>query len=113
MIREWLVHKGLEAEFERVFGSDGSWVKLLKSAEGYLGTRLEKQEYRGFYRVRDSWRSHVDFERFREQRQEALKGFHQMLEAAGLIVSMFEIGAYYGSSIDDEDQGPDESLTPA
>lgn len=41
-VRVWQydVAEGLEADFERVYGSDGDWARLFAASGGYLGTEL-------------------------------------------------------------------------
>ena len=42
LVRVWRyqVAPGREAEFERVYGSDGDWARVFARSEGFLGTRL-------------------------------------------------------------------------
>lgn len=42
---EFQVKKGSEAEFERLYGSDGPWVKLFQNDEGYIKTELLQNMY--------------------------------------------------------------------
>jgi heme-degrading monooxygenase HmoA len=42
LVRVWQydVVPGCEADFEREYGADGSWARLFRASDGYLGTEL-------------------------------------------------------------------------
>ena len=55
-----------EAVFERVYGAEGEWVRLFRSARGYLGTELFRSSATaGRYVTIDDWASLTAYEAFR------------------------------------------------
>jgi hypothetical protein len=95
---------GRQADLEAIFGPDGIWRELLGRAEGYTGTEMwcEPSTERR-YRVRDFWRSHREFEVFRERFVAEVERFHALLIGEG-IVSKFEVvGTYYDERGDGDD----------
>jgi heme-degrading monooxygenase HmoA len=47
-----------DAEFERVYGSDGEWAQFFEQGPGYIGTELLRDvENPGRYFVIDRWES--------------------------------------------------------
>jgi heme-degrading monooxygenase HmoA len=107
-MREFVVKAGCEREFELVFGPDGVWPGLLQPrAEGYLGTELQKDSLaeRG-YKVRDFWKSHLDFEAFRELYQPDVEQFRKWLAGKNLVEKEKLLGSFYMDEPDgDEDAG--------
>lgn len=65
----YLVREECITEFVREYGPDGAWVKLFRSAMGYLGTELlqDRENPRRFVTI-DRWESREAFETFRTQR---------------------------------------------
>src|SRR2546423_7925812 len=62
----------LRDEFEKAYGPNGDWVGLFRSAEGYLKTELHcDPENAGRYITLDFWRSHAQYEAFKEQAKSA------------------------------------------
>ena len=54
------------AAFERAYGSDGEWVRLFRSARGYLGTELFRSVGTpGRYLTVDDWESLAAYDIFR------------------------------------------------
>ena len=101
-----------EAEFEKIYGPEGSWQQVLRSAEGFLLTELRyesvvERRYLGF----DHWRSHEEFEAFREQQQGRLEEFQQQVAEQGLIESEILLGSFYLEQDGPEDEG--SGLVPA
>jgi hypothetical protein len=95
---------GRQADLEVVFGPGGIWSELLRRAAGYVGTEswCESSTERR-YRVRDFWRSHREFEVFRERFAAEVERFHSLLASEG-IVSKFEVvGTYYDERGDGDD----------
>ncbi len=89
---------------EVVFGPGALWRELLSRAEGFTGTEIwcESLAERR-YRVRDFWRSHREFEMFRERFVAEVERFHSLLMSEG-IVSKFEVvGTYYDERGDGDD----------
>ena len=65
IIWEYQVKADRSAEFEKIYGENGVWVKLFKNGSGYLGTELlldSRQLPR--YLTIDRWASEVDYETF-------------------------------------------------
>jgi hypothetical protein len=102
--RRFWVGDERQADFEVVFGLGGIWKELLSRARGYLGTGIERESPEGRYRVRDFWKSHVNFEVFREQFVVECEKFNRLILAEGLIQKQQLVGEYYldeGSDGDD------------
>lgn len=60
------------AEFERVYGAAGDWVKLFGRASGHRATHLLTEDGDGGrYLTIDEWDSREAFERFRSDHGEA------------------------------------------
>lgn len=58
-------------EFERIYGSNGGWVALFRTAPGYRSTQLLTEHGdSGLYLTIDEWDSREDYERFRSARAE-------------------------------------------
>ncbi len=52
--------------FERVYGTDGDWVRLFRTARGYLGTELFRSVGTpGRYLTVDDWESLAAYDIFR------------------------------------------------
>jgi heme-degrading monooxygenase HmoA len=63
---------GREAEFERAYGSSGDWVRLFRTAPGYLGSELWKDTAgSGAYLTIDRWNSEAAYHAFRQDAGEA------------------------------------------
>jgi heme-degrading monooxygenase HmoA len=64
----YLVRRGQEGTFARIYGPDGDWVRLFRRAEGYLGTELYRDRDRpGRFLTVDRWRGEAAFRAFRER----------------------------------------------
>jgi hypothetical protein len=104
IVREFTVNVGCEKDFELVFGPGGIWPELLQPrSEGYSGTELQLVSER-CYRVLDWWKSHRDFELFREQCQHDVEEFRKWLLSKGLVVHEAFLGSFYTAG-PDEDAG--------
>ena len=107
MVRGFVVSEGREQDFERVFGREGIWTDLLRGSPGYCGSKLRmeiagrRRRYKGF----DYWRSHEDFESFREQRQQEYEKFSLWVRSEGLVERETVLGSFYDES--DFDAGTD------
>jgi hypothetical protein len=89
---------------EAVFGPGGIWRELLGRAEGYAGAEIwceSPAELR--YRVRDFWRSHREFEMFRERFAAEVERFHSLLTGEGIVVKFEVVGTYYDERGDGDD----------
>ena len=63
---EFEVRPGLEAEFERHYGPDGSWARLFRQAPGYVETLLLRDRAQpNRYVTIDRWRSAAEHQRFK------------------------------------------------
>ena len=61
---------GREAEFEAAYGDDGTWVRLFRTAPGFLGSELMRGTD-GIYLTIDRWVSEDAYRAFRDARAEA------------------------------------------
>ena len=71
---EYEVAPEAEAEFEAVYGPDGTWTRFFREDVEYVETTLERLA-EGVYLVTDRWTSQAAYERFLERnaaRYEAL-----------------------------------------
>jgi heme-degrading monooxygenase HmoA len=65
-IWEFVVRDGSNAEFEKVYGADGDWVKLFRRSSGYVKTDLIRDQTNPKrYITIDHWRSRRDYCEFR------------------------------------------------
>ena len=63
---EFTVTAARQAEFEAHYGPDGTWARLFRLAEGYLGTELLRDRGNSLrYLTIDRWESREAFEAFR------------------------------------------------
>lgn len=63
---EFTVDAGRRAEFERHYGPDGSWARLFRRAQGYLGTELLRDRSNpSRYLTIDRWESREAWQAFR------------------------------------------------
>jgi heme-degrading monooxygenase HmoA len=100
---------GREAEFEKFYDSGGEWQELLKKQEGFLRTELRYESVaEARYSSFDHWRSHTDFEVFRETFQVDVKRFEDEIAERKLIESEVLLGSYYV-----DESGDDEGLVQA
>ena len=103
--RRFWVGDGRQADFKAVFGVGGIWEEFLRRANGYIYTDVESESQVGRrYRVRDLWRSHQEYELFREQYAAKYEKLNELLVAEGLIERQQLVGEYY---VDDSSDGDD------
>ena len=70
IVWEYIVSEGKETEFEKIYGSNGEWVRLFKLARGYLGTELFRDlNHSRHYITIDRWDSLSAFASFKEEYQ--------------------------------------------
>jgi quinol monooxygenase YgiN len=56
-------------DFVRHYGPDGSWAKLFRSGEGYIGTELHRSVAEpNVYVTIDRWESQAAYDAFRQSR---------------------------------------------
>jgi heme-degrading monooxygenase HmoA len=65
IIWEFRVRPQRVAEFEKIYGENGSWVKLFQKGSGYLGTELlhDPGDLHRYLTI-DRWVSATDYEAF-------------------------------------------------
>ncbi len=73
---------------------------ILGRAEGYRKTELKCESSRTC-EVRDVWRSHIEFEAFRERFAADYQRFSERLLAEGLIERQEWLGSFYEDESDD------------
>jgi len=65
IIWEYQVKADCIAEFEKIYGENGAWVKLFKKGSGYLGTELfQGSSHLHHYVTLDRWALVTDYETF-------------------------------------------------
>ena len=87
------VRPGAEAEFERHYGSDGTWVVLFRRAPGYVDTRLLKdRDVPGRYVTIDRWESESAYRAYRER----FAAEHDAIDSAceSLTIKETPLGVY-------------------
>jgi heme-degrading monooxygenase HmoA len=68
IIWEFIVAESREAEFEKIYGSQGEWAQLFKQGKGYLGTELLcDMDNPRYYITIDRWISSSAFDSFQEK----------------------------------------------
>ena len=71
VIWEYRVKKGKQAEFEKIYSSNGAWAKLFKKDDGYLGTTFIRDTNDSQrYLTIDRWVSKEAYENFLRQREQ-------------------------------------------
>lgn len=65
---EYIVNSEHQAEFEKVYGSNGEWTQLFKQSDGYVGSELlHDLELPERYITIDRWVSVEAFESFHHE----------------------------------------------
>ena len=81
------------AVFEEAYGPEGDWVRLFRTADGFLGTTLLKDDGEpAAYLTLDRWVSAQAYEAFRRVRHEEFTTLDRRCEA--LTAFEQEIGSY-------------------
>jgi hypothetical protein len=108
IVREFVVAEGCERDFALVFGPGGIWCELLRPrSDGYLGSELQLGSLADRrYRLFDYWKSHRDFELFREGYQDDVEQFRKWLANKDLVRKETLLGSFYGGP-SDFDEGTD------
>ena len=95
IVWHYLVRQQSVQKFEVHYGPGGTWAKLFEQAEGYLGTRLLKDQDRSMrYLTIDRWKDVESFERFKQQfgaQYAELDGEMNKLTKEEDLVGMFEV----------------------
>jgi heme-degrading monooxygenase HmoA len=74
LIWEYQVKPDCMAEFEKVYGENGTWVELFKNGNGYLGTELfHDSSDRYHYITIDRWVSSEAYNSFHAKWQDEYK----------------------------------------
>lgn len=93
IVWEFRVRPGSEPAFEAAFGASGAWTKLMRSADGYLGSDLIRGDADpSRYLTVDRWRSPRAFEHFRTQRTEEYEALDA--ELGNLVEHERQIGDF-------------------
>lgn len=80
-------------EFERHYGSQGSWSHLFARSEGYIGTRLLRDSARTHrYVTLDLWTSEAAFQELRERYKQEYEDLDAAL--ADLTSSEIRLGSF-------------------
>jgi heme-degrading monooxygenase HmoA len=88
---EYEVKPGDEERFEKAYGPDGDWVRLLRSDTHYYETRLVRDAFRrGVYLTMDFWESHEAYEKFMAGHRSEYEAIDKT--SAGLTIDERRIG---------------------
>jgi len=64
---EYVVRPACVAEFERIYGSEGEWVRLFRKAQGFRSTELHRDRTQPTrFLTLDFWDSREALDRFRK-----------------------------------------------
>jgi heme-degrading monooxygenase HmoA len=90
---EFEVRAGREAEFELHYGPAGSWVRLFRTASGYVSTTLLKDRSTARrYVTIDQWESESAYRQFRDAKAKAFAELDAQCEA--LTVTERQVGHF-------------------
>ncbi|WP_419904738.1 hypothetical protein [Kiloniella sp.] len=65
---EFIVRDGVNAEFEKLYGPEGDWVKLFRLGTGYLKTELMRDQANPQrYLTLDYWQSYDQYLKFKRE----------------------------------------------
>jgi hypothetical protein len=82
IVWDFKVFLGKEAEFERHYGPEGTWVQLFRKSSAYLGTDLlHDQEAAGHYLTIDRWSNLASYETFLEEYAAEYKQIDEKMES--------------------------------
>lgn len=91
---EFQIQPAAQAEFERMYGPQGDWVRLFAKGKGYQGTELlSDTEAAGRYVVIDRWESAADFQAFKQQFQVEYKALD--IAGEGLTLTEKPLGCFF------------------
>jgi heme-degrading monooxygenase HmoA len=93
-VRVWRFRplRNAEAAFESAYGPEGDWVRLFRTAPGFLGTTLLKEDGTGDYLTLDRWVSRDAYETFRRDSAAPFTALDRDCES--LTSVEVEIGSY-------------------
>ena len=90
---EFVVQPSRQAEFERHYAPDGSWVALFRQAPGYLGTQLLQDRSNCLrYLTVDRWTGIKAYREFRARFAEQYEPLDRQCE--GLTIHEAPLGEY-------------------
>lgn len=79
---EFHVPTGAESEFRRLYGPDGSWVRLFRRGPGHIETLLLRDATTpGRYVTVDRWESAAAYRAFRERFADEYEALDRVCEA--------------------------------
>lgn len=88
------IKKGCENEIERLYGSEGSWVKLFKTNTNYIKTELHRDiDNPAHYITIDYWKSKDAYYNFKEKVKAEFKKIDQLGEK--FTIAEDYIGNFY------------------
>jgi quinol monooxygenase YgiN len=68
IVWQFQVVSGKEAEFERHYGPQGTWVQLFRRTPAFIGTALLRdRDVRGRYLTIDRWNDLATYDSFRDE----------------------------------------------
>ena len=90
---EFEIDPACQAEFERHYGPDGSWVQLFRQSSGYLGSELLNNRFDSRrYVTIDRWETPEHWQRFRRQFSEQYEALDRRCQ--GLTRRETPLGEY-------------------
>jgi heme-degrading monooxygenase HmoA len=94
---QFQVKRGLEKEFEKVYGSEGAWTGLFRASPAYRGTRLLRDtSIPGGYFTMDFWESQTEYNAFRKESAAAYAEIDRRCES--LTESESHVGSFETSA---------------
>ena len=93
VIWQFRVRAGIEATFERIYGSRGEWALLFQTGEGFVRTELNRSTGDPqIYVTLDYWSSAEAYDRFHEQHSAQYHAIDAKCES--LTESEVELGRF-------------------
>jgi heme-degrading monooxygenase HmoA len=94
---QFQVKRGLEKEFEKVYGPEGSWADLFRASPAYRGTRLLLDaSVPGHYFTMDFWDSQSAYDAFLSEKAAAYAEIDSRCES--LTESDSNVGSFETSA---------------
>jgi hypothetical protein len=82
IVWEFRVAAGKEADFERHYGPEGTWVQLFRKAAAFIGTELLRDlDVAGRYLTIDRWEDLKSYDLFRDRFADEYSRIDHLLEA--------------------------------
>lgn len=93
VVWEFKVGVEMRAEFERIYGRNGDWIRLFETAPGFIRSELVRDPGRaGRYLTLDFWESAQAYDRFRAENEAR---YHEIdARCEGLTESEIEVGRF-------------------